>query len=250
MVGLEPLQGRIMRKRFHRPSPALVISLIALFVALGGTTYAATGGNVILGKANTATSQTGLTANYAGKALSITQQSTGTGATALGLIVPAGKPPMTVNSGTKVVNLNADMVDGIDSTAFATKAQEAWHEVGTAGQPPFETFISSPIWANFGGGYNTVGFYKDSVGQVHLKGLFKSYYQEGGDCDTNTTFMYVFQLPTGYRPAATAVFPNLYSNTLGRIDVLSTGWVAICQPSSYSINDFFSLDGISFRAAG
>jgi hypothetical protein len=31
-----------MKKRLRAPSPALVISLIALFVALGGTTYAAT----------------------------------------------------------------------------------------------------------------------------------------------------------------------------------------------------------------
>ena len=30
-----------MSKRFSRPSPALVISIIALFVALGGTVYAA-----------------------------------------------------------------------------------------------------------------------------------------------------------------------------------------------------------------
>jgi len=29
------------RTRFSRPSPALVISLLALFVALGGTSYAA-----------------------------------------------------------------------------------------------------------------------------------------------------------------------------------------------------------------
>src|SRR5690348_3393418 len=120
-----------MRKRFHRPSPALVISLISLFVALGGTTYAATGGNVILGKANSATSPTSLTSKNTGAALNITQQSTGTGATALALSAPAGKPPMTVSSGTKVANLNADKLDGIDSTAFAKRAQEAWHEVGT-----------------------------------------------------------------------------------------------------------------------
>ena len=29
-----------------------------------------------------------------------------------------------------------------------------------------------------------------------------------------------------------------------------TGWVAICQPADREQNDFFSLDGISFRAAG
>jgi hypothetical protein len=31
-----------MKRRLRAPSPAFVISLIALFVALGGTTYAAT----------------------------------------------------------------------------------------------------------------------------------------------------------------------------------------------------------------
>ena len=34
-----------------RPSPSLVISCLALFVALGGTAYAATGGSFILGHA-------------------------------------------------------------------------------------------------------------------------------------------------------------------------------------------------------
>lgn len=242
-----------MRKRFHRPSPALVISLVALFVALGGTTYAATGGYFILGKANTATSPTGLTAKNAGRALSITQQSTSTGATALGLSVPAGKPPMTVNSGTKVVNLNADKLDGIDSTAFATKAQEAWHEVGAAGQPPFGFYDDNgthyPLWDNWGGGTNAVGFYKDSVGEVHLQGLVKSLYSESPGCDS-PPYGYIFQLPTSYRPAATQINPALHNSTLARIDVLNTGWVAICQPSSFSQNDFFSLDGISFRAAG
>jgi hypothetical protein len=110
-----------MSRRFRRPSPSLVISLIALFVALGGTTYAATGGNFILGQANSATSQTGLTSNNAGKALNVTQQSTGAGATALGLNVPAGKTPFTVNSGTKVTNLNADKLDGIDSPDLKTR---------------------------------------------------------------------------------------------------------------------------------
>jgi hypothetical protein len=229
-----------------------VISLVSLFVALGGTTYAATGGYFILGKANTATAQTGLTSKNAGKTLSITQQSTGTGATALGLSVPVGKPPLTVNSGTKVANLNADTLDGINSTAFAPKAQEAWHEVGTAGQPPFEKDDVFTLWGNWGNGYATVGFYKDSVGQVHLKGLVNALADVelvGGACD-DPPYQYIFQLPTGYRPTATELYPDLHNNSLGRIDVLSTGWVAICRPSSWSATDFFSLDGISFRAEG
>jgi hypothetical protein len=35
-----------MRHRVHRPSPALIVALIALFVALGGTGYAAATGSI------------------------------------------------------------------------------------------------------------------------------------------------------------------------------------------------------------
>jgi len=44
-----------------RPSPALVISLLALFVSLSGIGVAATGGNFILGQLNTSDDQTQLT---------------------------------------------------------------------------------------------------------------------------------------------------------------------------------------------
>ncbi len=106
-----------MRSRF-RPSHGTVVAYLALFVALGGTTYAATGGNFILGKPNTANSQTSLTASpsFAGKALQLTNTNTGAGATALGLSVASGHAPFTVNTGTKVANLNADKLDGIDSS--------------------------------------------------------------------------------------------------------------------------------------
>jgi hypothetical protein len=47
--------------------------------------------------------------------LRITNNGTGT---ALQLIVKAGRPPLITNSTTKVVNLNADSIDGLDSSAF------------------------------------------------------------------------------------------------------------------------------------
>jgi hypothetical protein len=107
-----------MRSRF-RPTHATVVAYVALFVALGGTTYAATGGNFILGQSNSAGNTTSLSAPIAGKkALQVTNTSTGAGATALGLNVASGHPPFTVNSGAKVANLNADKLDGIDSTGF------------------------------------------------------------------------------------------------------------------------------------
>src|SRR6478609_9131108 len=106
-----------MRSRF-RPSPAMIVACIALLVALGGTTYAATGGNFILGKSNTASSTSTLSAPIADKALTVTNNSIKAGATALGLNVASGHPPFKVNSGTKVANLNADELDGQDVTSW------------------------------------------------------------------------------------------------------------------------------------
>jgi hypothetical protein len=107
-----------MRHVLKRPSPAMVVACLSLFVALSSTTYAATGGNFILGQANTATWQTALAAPIGNKSLQVTNKSTAAGATALGLNVAAGKTPFTVNSGTKVTNLNADKLDGLDSSAL------------------------------------------------------------------------------------------------------------------------------------
>jgi hypothetical protein len=85
---------------------------------LGGTTYAATGGNFILGTSNVASSRTSLSAPISDRALQLTNANTGAGATALGLNVASGHAPFTVNSGTKVAHLNADKLDGIDSSGL------------------------------------------------------------------------------------------------------------------------------------
>jgi len=108
-----------MRQRFrsHLTYANVMVTILA-FIVLGGTTYAATGDFLKLGNPNSATSTTSLSAPVAGKGLQVTNTSTGTGATALGLNVASGHPPFTVNSGTKVTNLNADKLDGMDSSAF------------------------------------------------------------------------------------------------------------------------------------
>jgi hypothetical protein len=125
-----------------------VISLLALFIALGGTTYAATGGNFILGNPNSASSTTALTAPVAGKGLQVTNTSTGTGATALGLTTASGHPPFTVNSGTKVTNLNADKLDGLDSSAFVPNSKLV--RVGPASVTPSDGFLGDVTIATVG----------------------------------------------------------------------------------------------------
>jgi hypothetical protein len=104
----------------RKPSPSMIVALVALFVALGGAGVAANGGNFILGHSNSASKGTVLSAPVAGgKALQVTNANTSNAAsTALGLNVASGHAPFTVNSGVKVANLNADLLDGLDSSVF------------------------------------------------------------------------------------------------------------------------------------
>lgn len=104
----------------HRPSPALALSLAALVVAMSGTAYAATGGDFILGKANTATSVTSLS-NTKGTALSLSSTAT--------------KPPLTVSNSVQVPNLNVSELDGQTSSAFLPAAGTAANSNELAGQP-------------------------------------------------------------------------------------------------------------------
>jgi hypothetical protein len=105
-----------MRWIIRRLSYANVAATLALFMALGGTAYAATGGAFVLGRNNAASTQTILT-------------STNTGA-ALALRPRAGQPPLSTSSNVKSPNLNADLLDGVDSTAFARVGGSTGYIVG------------------------------------------------------------------------------------------------------------------------
>jgi hypothetical protein len=109
----------MLHRALRRVSPSMAVALLALFVALGGVGYSATGGTFILGQANTATSQSTLSAATAGKTLVLTNTDPSATSKALALNVPSGHAPFEVNSSAKVGNLNADKLDGLDSTAFA-----------------------------------------------------------------------------------------------------------------------------------
>jgi FlaG/FlaF family flagellin (archaellin) len=93
--------------------------MVALVLGVATAGLGATGGNFILGNPNSAGAVSKLTANIAGPALQLVNQSTASGASALGLTVASGKPPLKVNSAAgKATNLNADRVDGLDSTSL------------------------------------------------------------------------------------------------------------------------------------
>jgi hypothetical protein len=100
----------------RRPSPAMLVALAALFIALGGAGMAATGGNFILGQSNSANNTSALDSGVTtGPALVVSN--TG-GKPAARLNTPSGVAPFVVNNTTKVQSLNADLLDGFDSGGF------------------------------------------------------------------------------------------------------------------------------------
>jgi hypothetical protein len=108
---------------------------------------------------------------------------------------------------------------------------EAFHIVGTTGEPPFQN-----TWHNFGGGYTTAGFFKDALGIVHLKGTISG----------PAGFPTAFTLPEGYRPAENLFLPaagdtrNFYLLTNGQVQPNCASGFASCNAG---------MDGLAFRAA-
>jgi hypothetical protein len=138
----------------------MIVACISLLVALGGTTYAATGGNFILGKSNTASSKSTLSAPIADKAWTVTNDSSKAGATALGLNVAKGHPPFRVNSGAKVANLNADKLDGVDLTQLPAA------HLGVAPENSGGTIIQ---WHDLGARFQTTGSNNDQVQITNIR---------------------------------------------------------------------------------
>ena len=94
-----------------RLTSAHALALLALFIALGGAGYSATGGNFILGRTNSASLQTRLITPLAGAAFRVENASTAAGATALAIVTARTRPPFLVTSSVKVPDLNADSME-------------------------------------------------------------------------------------------------------------------------------------------
>jgi hypothetical protein len=151
-----------LRSRIPRPSPAMVVALIALFVALGGTTYAATGGNFILGQPNTAGAPTQLssaTTNSAG-AFKVTNTNTTTGGRGITAVGGAGGFGLWASGGNVSKNTAAvhgqstpgNAVEGISgsNSASGVYGQNNSTGYGVAGRSTSGTGVlgdSSSGWA-------------------------------------------------------------------------------------------------------
>ena len=92
-----------------------------------------------------------------------------------------GQMYITVDDNLYIRDSNNDIKFHFDTNNGIVR-QQGWQSV---------SFQSG--WVNYGGSYNPAGYFKDSLGIVHLRGLVKS-----GKIGNNQT---IFTLPAGYRPA-------------------------------------------------
>ncbi len=203
---------------------ANVMATIALFIALGGASYAA----VKLPKNSVGTKQI--------KNKSITGAKIATGAITGGKIAPrsVGGPALnlssigTVPSAAQATNAaHASSADTATRAATAERAEavpapEALHVVTN-----FEPGCSATATGTLG----PVGFYKDAFGEVHLVG---STFCTAEDSDA-------FVLPPGFRPATEILQTTVGDTKASELLVLPSGVVRAFDSKSAT------LFGVSFR---
>lgn len=232
------------------------IALLALFVALGGTGYAATSINGKLIKSNTVTGKKlkkdtlgareikesklakvprATRADVAGVAERAASANTATSAGTARRADTAASATTAATATSAANATDAGMLDGVDSTGFLRSTPpEAYREVGTAGQPGF-----GAGWTNAGASDTTAAFFKDPFGIVHLKGAVARV--AGASL--------IYTLPAGYTPTKNACFPTVNAAvnppTPAHICIAASGAVQqITGPAS----GFYLLDGVTFRA--
>ena len=211
------------KRRWRAPSPALVISLIALFVALGGTTYAATS----LPRNSVGTKQlkrNAVTSSKIKKGAVTASKINTNGLTAPNAVHAANASHATTAGSAPPSGSAGGALSGpYPNPSLA--APEAWHEIGASGQPPFFNGWQNSDPVNL----TTAAYYKDPWGVVHLKGVLS---HPGG-----STSLPFFGLPAGYRPSK---------------QVLEAGSALVIAPTGglylNSAADSVVLDGVAFRA--
>src|SRR5512132_4225425 len=184
----------------HRPSPTLGVAFVALFVALSGVAY---------GVATVGTSD---------------------------LKNGAVTSKKIRNNTIRTQDIRNRTIRGKDVrnntlTSKQIKDPEAYHEVGATGEPAFKNGAN-----NFGGGFSTTAFFKDTDGVVHLKGTLSA---------TNGTV--AFTLPEGYRPTQTLDNGVIASGAIGYVYIRPNGDVEVHGPAGLGN---YGLDPLSFRAEG
>jgi hypothetical protein len=200
----------LARLRSHRPSHTTIVAYLALFLAVGGTTYAA----ATIGPGDI--KDNAVRSNHI-KDGEVKNQDLGANS------IGSGK-----------------VVDG-SLLAQDFHADEGWHAVQSI--CGFSGFCGR--WDNRppDQDYNTVGYYRDRAGIVHLKGLARC----SPPINTSCNGTHIFLLPQAWQPEHRYVFTTATGVGTGRIDI-TVGCGSVLYYGDGNPG-WVSLDNISFRAA-
>jgi microcystin-dependent protein len=130
------------------------------------------------------------------------------------------------------------LLQTIASTTYKTQKIYDGTSWVSSGPDPVVTWTAPTLlngWGNYGGGYQTARYTRDSTGTVFIEGL------------VNAGSGIIFTLPTGYRPATAIIFTTIANNTASRLDIDAGGNVS-WNSGGGGTNGFVSLV-CSFKAS-